>query len=360
MKGGITMKQSCLENQCITLAKEKFYKLMQSVPFVSNIEIISTGFQNGFGDFHAIVHFSDNNEIQRYCLYVKTNGEKRFAKLFMKLAEQHNDNSCYVFVAPYISEASAEDLIENKHSYMDLSGNCYILSRRILIHNKGYENEYKEKREKKNYFSKTSEAASTIMRTMLDKPFSEWQVNGLSEITNKSIGMVSNVKSFLRERDWIEDKSNGFALKDIEEILSAWAKDYHKKESKKLEYYSFDSVAILEQKISKWSAEHNRSVLLGGFSAAARYAPTVRYKKVEVYVEQESLNDFVSAMDLQPVSSGGNIVITIPHDATLYMFYREINNSLITSPVQTVIDLLGNAGRGEEAAETIIRKEFKE
>ena len=65
-------------------------------------------------------------------------------------------------------------------------------------------------------------------------------------------------------------------------------------------------------------------------------------------------------MDLQPVNVGGNVVITIPHDETPYMFYREINGSLVTSPVQTVLDLLGNAGRGEEAADAIITKEFKE
>ena len=106
--------------------------------------------------------------------------------------------------------------------------------------------------------------------------------------------------------------------------------------------------------------KHDYSALLGGFSAAARYAPTVRYKKLEVYVEQQAFNEFLLDMDLQPVSSGGNVVITIPHDETPYMFYREINRSVVTSPVQTVLDLLGNAGRGEEAAEAIIAKEFKE
>ena len=79
-----------------------------------------------------------------------------------------------------------------------------------------------------------------------------------------------------------------------------------------------------------------------------------------VYVEQQAFNEFLLDMELQPVSSGGNVVITIPHDETPCMFYREINDSLVTSPVQTVIDLLGNAGRGEEAAEAIIAKEFKE
>lgn len=43
----------------------------------------------------------------------------------------------------------------------------------------------------------------------------------------------------------------------------------------------------------------------------------------------------------------------------MYVF-REVNGDCITSPVQTVIDLLGNAGRGEEAANAIILKELEQ
>ena len=355
------MKQNLTENQYLQLAKEQFCQIMKTVPFVSDIEIVNTGLQRGFGDFHAIVHYSDNNETQRFCVEVKSNGEKRFVNMFMMLASQYHDDSCYVFMAPYISETSAESIYESNLSYIDLSGNCYILSKRIVIHFQGNENKYIEKREKKNYLSKASSAASAIIRTMLSDIERSWQVITLSKESNKAIGTVSNVKSFLRDRDWINETSRGeFKLQNIKEMLYAWAKDYHKKDSRTFEYYSLDSIAELEQKISDWSLKHDYSALLGGFSAAARYAPTVRYKKLEVYVEQQDFNEFLLDMDLQPVSSGGNVVITIPHDETPYMFYREINRSAVTSPVQTVLDLLGNAGRGEEAAEAIIAKEFKE
>lgn len=354
------MKQNLTENQYIQLAKERFCQIMQTVPFVSDIEIINTGLQCGFGGFHAIVHYSDNNEEQRFCIEVKANGEKRFVNMFMMMASQHNDDSCYVFMAPYISEASAKSICENNFSYIDLSGNCYILSKRVIVHFQGNENKYIEKREKKNYFSKSSSAASAIIRTMLSDVERSWQVITLSRESNKAIGTVSNVKAFLRDRDWIYDTCSGeFKLQNIKEMLYTWAKDYHKKDSRTFEYYSLDSIAELEQKISAWSLRHDSSALLGGFSAAARYAPTVGYKKLEVYVEQQAFNEFLLDIDLEPVNSGGNVAITIPHDDTPYMFYREINKSLVTSPVQTVIDLLGKGGRGEEAAEAIIAKEFK-
>ena len=100
--------------------------------------------------------------------------------------------------------------------------------------------------------------------------------------------------------------------------------------------------------------------MLGGFSAAARFAPTVRYNKIFVYVELQALNEFIKDLNLKPVETGGNVIITIPHDETPYMFSCEINGDYITSVVQTVLDLLGNSTRGEEAADAIILKKYKE
>ena len=352
------MKLNYTGNQYVQMAKEQFCRIISGVPFVSDIEIITTGFQRGFGDFHAIVHYEDSEETQRFCVDVKTVGEKRFVSSFIMMASQYKDDSCYVFMAPYISEASAEKLIKNNYSFIDLSGNCYVISKRVFIHYKGNKNKYLNRGEKKNYFSKSSSAASVILRTILEHPKKCWQVKELAEVTGKAIGMVSNVKSFLRDREWIEECNKGFKISDYKELLFTWAKDYHKKASRVTEFYSFDTIPELEQKVSDWSFYHDDSVLLGGFSAAARYAPTVRYNKVEVYVEPQAYDEFIMEMDLQPVESGGNVVITIPHDETPYLFYREINGAYITSPIQTILDLLGTKGRGQEAAEAIIDKEY--
>lgn len=359
VKGDKTLKQNFTAEQYVQLAKEQFCRSLKEIPFVEDIEMLPAGMQSGFGDFHAIVHFSDSEIPAHFYVEVKPNGERRYANQFMLMASQYHDDACYVFMAPYIFEASAEAMREGKHSYMDLSGNCYILSHRILMYISGKPNQYIQKREKKNYFSKSSGAASAIMRTMLDSPDQKWQVKKLAEITGKAIGTVSNVKSFLLNKAWIEDFPYCFKLCNIREMLYEWAKDYHKKDARVYEYYSLDSVSELEQAISEWTATHDNGAMLGSFSAAARYAPTVRYKRVDVYVESQFFDEFVQDMDLSPVESGGNVKITIPHDETPCMFARTINGSLVTSPVQTVLDLLGNAGRGEEAADAIISKEYK-
>ena len=353
------MKQDLTELQYVQLAKEVFIKLISDIPFVSDVEITNTGLQCGFGDFHASVHFSDSSIIQDFCVEVRSNGEKRFANIFCMEAKQHNDDACYLFMAPYVSETTSEYLRENNLSFLDLSGNCFILTRRMIINVSGKPNQYKEKREKKNYFSKSSSAASTIIRTMLNEPNKLWKVKELANVTGKALGTVSNVKVFLTERDWIDDQVYSFRIKSISKLLHAWSKDYHKKDSIVKEYYSLLSIPELEAAISEWSKTHDGSAVLGGFSAAARYAPTVRYNRINAYVEEQGLYEFENDLDLKSVTSGGNIVVTIPHDETPCMFKQIINNSYVTSPAQTILDLLGMPNRGEEAAEAIIAKYYK-
>lgn len=351
------MKQNLVGAQYEQLAKEQFCKIINNIPFVSDIEIKSTCLQERIGDFEIIVHFTDHESMQ-FGIEVKSSGERRFINMFMQKNLEYNSKVCLVFAAPYISEESTRVMREKKYSYMDLSGNCYIITRRIFLFVSGQPNKFIEKREKKNYLSKSAAATSVILRTMLNMPQRAWQVKTLAMESKKAIGTVSNVKSFLRDRDWIEENIWGFKLRNIKEILYVWAKDYHKKNARSYEFYSFEAVAELEQEIAEWSIAHHNVAVLGEFSAAARYAPTVRYKRVNIYVESQYFNEFIEDLDLRSVNSGGNVIITIPHDETPCMFARMINNSLVTSPVQTIIDLLGNAGRGEEAADAIIAKEY--
>lgn len=353
------MKLNYTEKQYEQLAREQFCRTMKGVPFVSDIEFLAIGHRQGFGDYCATLHFLDNDETLKFYIEVKSRGEKRFVNLYMQMASRHDDDVYFLFMAPYISESSAETLRENGYGYMDLSGNCYILTKRIIIHVRGMKNQFVKLRTKKNYFSKSASVASAIMRTILNDYQKVWQVKELSEITGKAIGSVSNVKSFLLDHAWVKELSDGFRIRDVKEMLYAWAKDYQKKDARTFEYYSFDTIPDIEAAIAEWNDIHGATAMLGSFSAAVRYAPAVRYNKVYVYVEQQDLEEFLVDLNLEQVTSGGNVVITIPHDETPCMFSHKINGDIVTSPVQTVIDLLISGGRGEEAADAIILKEYK-
>ncbi len=115
----------------------------------------------------------------------------------------------------------------------------------------------------------------------------------------------------------------------------------------------------MERQICQWNESRGATAILGSFSAAARYAPTVRYNKTFVYVKAEDKQEFIKDFGIKKVENGGNILICSLYDEIPTMFSQEINGFTITSPAQTILDLLSHAGRGEEAAEAIIYKEFK-
>ena len=241
---------------------------------------------------------------------------------------------------------------------MDLSGNCHIAVDTIYISVEGKANQYIPKRSNKNIFAWSSQKSAIVLKTMLNDYKKEWQIQELSSLTGVSIGMVFNIKNYLLENNWAEKTIIGFRLKNIRDFLWEWASIYNLSSPKAEEYYSFDDIPLFEENISEWNKKRGAAVILGAFSAAARYAPTVRYNKATVYVEISDKEEFIRDFQLKKVDSGGNIAISTIYDKSVTMFPKTLNNSLITSPSQTVLDLLSHSGRGEEAAEAIVQKEF--
>ena len=347
------------EDLLSSFIKARLCETLMEVPFVSNVEIIQDGSAARYSSYCVEIFFADSEDTESLFVEVKSRGERRFVNAFINQISDCRKDENYLLAVPYISEESGEIMRQNELSYLDLSGNCYIYTGRVFIYVSGKKNEFVESKSHKKYFDKTSSAASAIMRTMLNNPHKIWHVKELSDMTGKALGTVSNVKRFLADNAWIEELSNGFKLCDMRGLLYNWANDYRKKNDISFEYYSLDSIPIIENRIAEWNAIHGASATLGCFAAAVRYAPVVRYNKVHVYVTLTELEAFVSELELKKVNSGGNVIINIPHDDTSCMFSRLINGDVVTSPVQTVIDLLMNNGRGEEAADEIIKKEFE-
>ena len=342
--------------------REALCRLLNEVPSISDVEVIP-GHSNGFYDYAFQLHYLSGIE-QKLYVEIKSRGERRFVEAFMERMAGHAKPCECVLIAPYLSEQSCALLKEQSYGYMDLSGNCYIAIESIYIHVSGQPNKYVQEKRNGNYFDRSSNAASKVLRTMLNDPDKVWQVKELTEASATSLGTVSNVKRFLLDNAWAEEvkfsvaRAAGFRLCNIEELIRAWADEYGKRGGDVREYYTLDSIPEFENNAAKWREKHGGVVCLGGFSAAARYAPTVRYSRAEVYVDYQDLSEFLKDMELKAVSSGGNVLVRLATDEVEWMYTREINGTSVTSPVQTILDLMDHPGRGAEAAEAIILKEF--
>lgn len=358
MKWRKIMKEINNEQQLLIIAKEEIYKLFRSIPSVKNVTIKDGYIDQNISTDIVIEVSTEYRDVELF-VDIKPRGEKRFIIEYINRVKSFIDSSRCMLIAPYISPDSAELLKENGINYMDLSGNCYLVADMIYISVEGKSNQYIPKRSNKNIFARSSLKSAIVLKTLLNEPYREWQVQELVEITGTSLGMISNIKTYLIENNWAEKVNGRFRLKNIQDMLWEWARVCNLKADQTEEYYSLDRIADFEAELSLWNNNHGATVTLGSFSAAARYAPTVRYNKTFVYIEMQDKQEFIRDFGLKKVESGGNVTMCTIYDQTTTMFAREINNSIVTSPVQTILDLLSHAGRGEEAAEAIIQKEFK-
>ena len=116
-----------------------------------------------------------------------------------------------------------------------------------------------------------------------------------------------------------------------------------------------ESATGAEQNIADACRKLGVRYALTSFSGAARLAPNVRYKRSDIYVA-DRIEAVVKASDLNPVETGSNIRLLTPYDEGVFYNANETNGLQVACPVQVYLDVLTQRGRGEEAAESILKE----
>lgn len=343
--------------------QEELLRVLEKVPMLSNVDVFIS--KNSEYD----IEVSGNNDKEKLNIIceVKKKGEPQYiraaAERLLKLKinlEKEKGSSCYCMIAaPYISDASSKICEELGIGYIDLSGNCLLKHKSIYIRIEGKPNKYSDTRGSKSIYERSSVRSSIILRLLLQNTYKAWKMQELAEASKSSIGQVSKVKKFLEERDLIFLGDNGFRINKPNVVIEEWAKVYNSKSNTIYECYSIDNIPQIEQRLVEMKKDKGIECVLTGFSGGVRYAPTVRYNKIHVYIQLQDLPEALDYLDCKKVSSGSNISIIEPYDSCILNDAREINNNLIASPIQVCLDLLGLKGRGEEAAYAIMDKEFE-
>jgi hypothetical protein len=191
------------------------------------------------------------------------------------------------------------------------------------------------------------------LRVLLASGPKEWKVEELAAEAEVSLGLVSNVKKRLTDREWVDAKSVGFSLVQPIELLEEWSNNYTYRKNQIDEFYTLLSVSDFEYRLEEVCAQENVRYGLTGFSGAARFSPMVRYQRVMAYI-QGDLSQLESELEIKPVSSGANFMLLTPYDDGVLYGSMEIADLQIVSPVQIYLDLIGYRGRGVEAAEALL------
>ena len=330
--------------------------VLQRIPGIMDLRVeLDRWIENFSADL--LVSFRKQNDRKTLLVEVKSSGQPRLARVAVNqlLLLQHKRPGDYgVFVAPYISEASAEICKSNGIGHIDFSGNCWLNLDSIFIEIKGNSNRFSRKSELKSLFKPKAER---ILRALICEPAYEWSAMELATSADVSIGQVSNVRKLLLEREWIEDQKRGIKLIESLQLLTSWLAEYHPDRSTMYGFYDMGSVGDIESTISSFCNRTGIRYAFTGFSGAARYAPFTTYGTAAVYMDISATN--INELPFKPVTSGANIRIISPYDDGVYYGTRDIRGQSVVGPVQCYLDLKDEKARGEEAAEALLEQVIK-
>jgi len=345
LKVGLKMKKRVSENMVVQVIRE----CLLSVPFLQlgKISIDESALKP---DFKMEVRVK--NKSLKILAEYKDNGQPRVARL---AAYQIKDWLAQgvaeygVFIAPYISPATAVICKEAGVGYLDLAGNCLLSFDTVFIHREGNVNPYIQPRK---HLSLYSTKAERILRVLLADPKKNWKTEALAKAANVSYGQISNVKKLLSDQEWLETGENGVRLKNPGIVLDGWAAQYRSQRNQTVDYYAMTDIAECEYQFAEICSQRNMRYALTAFSGAARLAPSVRYQRMYAYVEgnPDSLAD---ALGWKRVTSGANVGLLLPYDEGVFIGSQEIDGIQIAAPVQIYLDLQSQHGRGQEAAQNI-------
>jgi len=339
--------------------KDLVYKaqriLLDALKNVPSLKAVSTQKDGERVDF--IIRLRSGGKSHVLLVEVRNSGQPRVAREAINQLVRYRNafrSAHCVFMAPYISPRSAEICINDDIGYLDFAGNSRLSFGPFYIEKSGNPNPFIKKRELVSLFSPK---ASRVLRVLLNNPDRKWKMRELADESRVSIGQVANVKKRLLDREWIADRE-GIALIEPWALLDEWTKNYNYRKNGVVSFYSLKPIVEIEAEIAEKCKEKGAEFALTGFSGAARFSPAVRYNRVMAYVGGE-VEELASSLNFKEVASGANVVILKPHDYGVFLGSAEVDEIKVVSPIQIYLDLTGIKGRGEEAAEALLREVIK-
>jgi hypothetical protein len=295
---------------------------------------------------------------QRLIVEVKNSGQPRVIREAINQLVRYRDKRPGVYaviVAPYLSPRAAQLCIEENVGFVDLAGNCRLCFQQVFIEQSGRTNPEVKRRDLRSLYSPK---ASRVLRVLLNEPRRAWQLQQLAKEAQVSLGLASNVKKLLTDREWIKTEAEGLQLVEPQALLEEWAGSYSFHKSRLLDCYSLREPADVEAALAEECKKRDWSFALTGFSGAARLVSAVRYQRAMAYVGGTP-EELLGPLQLKVVESGANVSLLFPYDEGVFQGARQVDDLAVVSPVQLYLDLMSFRGRGEEAAQQLLEEVIK-
>jgi hypothetical protein len=255
-------------------------------------------------------------------------------------------------IAPFLSEATLNLLIEREVSGIDLSGNgAVIVPGKIFVYRSGGKNKYPSNAPIKNVFSGIS---SIVARSFLLNPEYESVGAVVEEITRRgtrvSFSTVSKVLKTLEE-ELLVSRQTGIKLIDGKNLLKAIASNYRMPLQKRKITGKVPDVAVALQQICE-RAEIEKIRYAGFVPSRYTVMPAAEGSPLKIYTE--SIESLLGAVEFTETNRFPNLELIEAEDATIYFDVRRDDGFFSVSPLEVYLQLMTGGKREKETAENMV------
>jgi len=262
-----------------------------------------------------------------------------------------------VLVVPYMGEAGQKLCHEAKVSWMDLSGNAYIVAPPLRIIVRGMPNRFVRRGRPKSVFAPRSARVTRFLLLHRTEAFTQREIARQTQLTE---GFVSRVVRALEADEMIvRDNTGAVRPRDAGLLLDAWRDAY---DFEKHQLHRVHVVARSGEAATQAIAHALEAARIGhavtGLSAAWLWASFAAFRTATFYVDRFDLQPF-DGLGIRKVDSGENVWLVQPNDPGVYEGVDVRSGIRCVSAIQTYVDLKAHPERAQEAASELRRRLFE-
>lgn len=257
-----------------------------------------------------------------------------------------------MLVTRYLSSQVQELLRERGVSYVDATGNIYLMvsDPLVLLSERGATTDPWRGRGRPTTNLKGLPAA-LMVRALVDfaPPLT---VTELAKVAKTSVGAAYRLVDYLTSEGLITREPRGpIRSVDWPQLLRRWSHDAPVFDMNSTQgYLEPRGLSALANKLRE---QHGRlSYALSGSLAAQPYAPYAEPRVALLYTDEpDALADTIG---LRPVDVGANVIVAAPRSPVVFERTTNWHDTTIVAPSQAVADLLGGPGRNPSEGEFLL------
>lgn len=198
-----------------------------------------------------------------------------------------------------------------------------------------------------------NKSTQDILRVLLVEKDHKLTLREIAEKADLSLGMAARIVGALESAGQVQ-KRRGIHLLSWEKTLRTFAYTTSLAEYRKIEFLAAERPQYLIQKISQILLKEHHAFTL--FSATEIIAPYVAPDQVHLYLvegEEKKITELLTKQGFMRAEKGNVICYIVPK--THFYGQQEVQGCRIISLPQLYADLIAYGGRGEEAAEEVLK-----